>query len=334
MVSITIDNPRHSPPASMPYVYFAIICLLFGSNFYLMKLATMAYAPVTIGAARVLGGAAVLAVIWGLSKKRETVPRGLILANILIGVVSSAYPYSLQPWLMGQGVEHSFLGMMVSFTPIGIMLISIPVLGIWPTPRQVFGVLGGLACLGVLLMDGHHRGYSIGILALAISVPLSYSAANAFLKKKLSGVAALPVTTVMLLSAGTVLAPLAVAGPAIGVPGVPAAPHDWLTATAALVVLGVMGTGLCMWLWVRLVSQHGPLFAGMVTYVVPVVAMLWGLFDGERISGSQLFAIAGVLAMVTLVQYGAAGKQPQAIELPPVDADPEPESAQCCGAPR
>jgi drug/metabolite transporter (DMT)-like permease len=328
----------------MSYVYFAIICLLFGSNFYLMNLATMAYSPVTIGAARVLGGAAVLAIIWALSKKRETVPRGLLLANVLIGVVSSAYPYSIQPWLMGQGVEHSFLGMMVSFSPISIMLISIPVLGVWPTPRQVFGVLGGLACLAVLLLDGHHRGYSVGILVLAISVPLSYGVANAFLKKKLSGVAPLAVTMVMLLSAGSVLAPLAIAGPAAGMPGPASEPHDWLTATLALAVLGVMGTGLCMWLWVKLVSEHGPLFAGMVTYVVPVVAMLWGQFDGERISGAQLFAIAGVLAMVTLVQYGAAGKKPRVAEFPPVEMNPseptpaapdgDPEAVACIGSSR
>ena len=45
----------------------------------------------------------------------------------------------------------------------------------------------------------------------------------------------------------------------------------------------------------------------MVTYIIPVIALLRGYVDGESISGQQMVAIAGVLAMVGLVQWGAAG---------------------------
>ena len=53
---------------------------------------------------------------------------------------------------------------------------------------------------------------------------------------------------------------------------------------------------------VKLVQSHGPLFAGMVTYVVPVVALVWGLLDKEQITTRQVVAITGILAMVALVQ--------------------------------
>jgi drug/metabolite transporter (DMT)-like permease len=46
----------------------------------------------------------------------------------------------------------------------------------------------------------------------------------------------------------------------------------------------------------------------MVTYIIPVIALLWGYVDGESISSQQMIAIAGVLAMVGLVQWGAAEK--------------------------
>ena len=58
-------------------------------------------------------------------------------------------------------------------------MASIPVLGVWPTTRQVLGVVGGLVFLSLLMLDGHFRGYSLGLLTLAISVPLSYGLANA-----------------------------------------------------------------------------------------------------------------------------------------------------------
>jgi 4-amino-4-deoxy-L-arabinose transferase-like glycosyltransferase len=62
--------------------------------------------------------------------------------------------------------------------------------------------------------------------------------------------------------------------------------------------------------YIWLVLTRGPLFAGMTTYVVPVIALLWGTLDHEVISGQQALAIAGVLGMVALVQSGAKRSVP------------------------
>jgi hypothetical protein len=51
-----------------------------------------------------------------------------------------------------------------------------------------------------------------------------------------------------------------------------------------------------------MIMERGPLFAGMTTYVVPIVSLLWGSLDHEQITVQQMAAIAGVLAMVALVQ--------------------------------
>lgn len=314
----------------MPYVFFGVICLVFGSNFYLMSLASSYYGPVTVGAGRLLGGAAMLLLLWGLSERREWLTRRQFVTASLVGFVGHSYPYAMQPALIANGLEHSFIATMVSFTPMSIMLLSIPVLGVWPTSRQLTGVVGGLGFLSLLMVDGGFRGYSLGALAVAISVPLSYGLANAYLRKTLHTAPPLVVTLVMLGSSGLLLVPLA-SSPALLEPlsvAAPTDPGDPVVATAALVFLGAVGTGLMMWLWVRLVSTEGPLFAGMVTYVVPVVAMMWGLFDGERVTTNQLIAIVGVLAMVALVQYGAASK-PAAVTEPA----PEPcERELACAA--
>ncbi len=63
--------------------------------------------------------------------------------------------------------------------------------------------------------------------------------------------------------------------------------------------------------------RRAPLFAGMVTYVVPMIALLWGQFDGERLTGGQLAAIAGALAMVAVVQWRAAKPVVPATAEPP-----------------
>ena len=87
-----------------------------------------------------------------------------------------------------------------------------------------------------------------------------------------------------------------------------ASPTDAVVTSDAVIylgLLGIIGSGVSTMVFIRMVLQRGPLFAGMTTYVVPVVAMLWGTLDHESISGMQAFAIAGVLAMVALVQTGS-----------------------------
>src|SRR5213076_2551083 len=77
-------------------------------------------------------------------------------------------------------------------------------------------------------------------------------------------------------------------------------------AVTYLLLLGIVGSGVSTMAYIWLVLKRGPLFAGMTTYVVPVIALLWGTLDHEVISGQQAMAIAGVLGMVALVQTKGA----------------------------
>ena len=83
---------------------------------------------------------------------------------------------------------------------------------------------------------------------------------------------------------------------------------------ASVVVLGVLGTGLAVFLFYKLILSQGPLFAGMVAYLIPVGALLWGWADGERITLLQVSALAGVLAMVAVVQTDIARRRPSSVE--------------------
>src|SRR5690606_13084271 len=85
-----------------------------------------------------------------------------------------------------------------------------------------------------------------------------------------------------------------------------------------LLLLGPLGSGLCIVMLVRLVQDRGPLFAGMVTYVVPIIALFWGWQTGEPITLVQVLAMMGVLAMVALVQSST---------LPPLEAIPLEEAS-------
>jgi len=83
---------------------------------------------------------------------------------------------------------------------------------------------------------------------------------------------------------------------------------DWAVAVASIVFLGVVGTGISQFLFNKMINAKGPLFAGMVTNVVPIGALAWGWLDGEPVTPTQVAALAGLISMVTIVQFGAVRK--------------------------
>lgn len=300
----------------MPYVSFALICLLFGSNFFLMDRAGTAFGPISIGAWRMGGAAAVMFLGWALTRPRPAMPWKTVPGIMAVGVISNAYPYVTMPWIIEQGVPHSFLALFVAYTPLLTIFVSAPMLGIWPSVRQVVGVLGGLGLLALVMLDGQQRDINPWLLALAVTVPFSYAVGNAYVRRSLRDVPGFPLAGIMALTGFTILAPLAWLVPSYGPASLqgPETVTNFPTALSAVLWLGVLGTGLTNWLFVRLVQSHGPLFAGMVTYVVPLVALVWGAIDRQAITTMQLIAIGGVLAMVALVQYGGGQKEEAAAE--------------------
>lgn len=295
----------------MAFFSFALICILFGSNFMLMDKAAQLYSPLEIGLGRVWGGAVVVWLMLFFSRQRYRLTGRTLGQIAVVAVLANAYPFAIQPWLIAQGTDHSFLAMFVPFTPLLTIVASVPMLGIRPTWQQIAGVVGGLGLLlWVMAGDGEQHGLTWNMAPIALTVPLSYAIGNTFLRRHLQKVPSIVLSSLLLTIAGTLLLPLA-AGDLIGHATQTTHP-DWASATLSLVLLGLLGTGACIGLFVNLVQQRGPLFAGMVTYIVPVVALGWGFVDGEYISLTQVLAIVGILAMVALVQMSQTGTVPEA----------------------
>lgn len=300
----------------MPYLSFLLCCFVWGGSFILMDRAAYAFGPVAIAIGRMGSGALVIAAYCTFSRQwTRLAPRDW--ANIAIAaMLANVWPYVVQPYAMRQAGEHAFFGMFMAFVPLTTIVASIFMLRVHPTPRQLVGVLGGLACMALVMWDGSHRGVPAFILALAVSTPISYALGNTYIKWKLDRLPAAPLTALILGVGALSLVPLQLSPSLLGRLrlSAPPSPHDTPLAIASLALLGVMGTGVCILLFVQMVKARGPLFAGMVTYVIPLVALAWGQLDGERLTAMQAAAIVGVLAMVALVQWNATGKAAAAIE--------------------
>jgi len=121
----------------------------------------------------------------------------------------------------------------------------------------------------------------------------SYAAGAVAAKRWLQGVEPVVIATFQLTLAGVLLLPLAVFG------SHPAALH-WQSA-AAVIVLGVLGSGLAYLLFFRLLATISPTRTVAVTYLLPIWGLFWGFIAGEEIRWTALAGVAVVLAGLILL---------------------------------
>ena len=283
----------------MAYWIFFSLCMIWGTNFILMKKATLWFDPATVGMLRMLGGVVFLAAAQWWTRSTWSISRKDAWAISFVGLFGYAFPFLAQPVLITR-CDSGFIAMMVSFVPLLTIVASIPMLGVYPTARQLLGVIGGLVCLLVIIKDGLDRDVTIGNFALAFSVPLMYTICNTFIKRRFADYAPLPLALSCLSIALVVTLPYGSYQPiADG-----AQTADRSLAIASVLILGVFGTGWGAYGFTRLLQDKGPLFAGMITYLIPTIALMWSWVDNERITVLQVVALAGVLSMVYVVQAG------------------------------
>ena len=71
-----------------------------------------------------------------------------------------------------------------------------------------------------------------------------------------------------------------------------------------LVILSIFGTGLAKIIFNKLIQISSPVFSTSVAYLIPIVAVIWGYSDGEKVSFLQLFAGTIILTGIYIVNRG------------------------------
>ena len=274
---------------------FATISLVWGGGFFLMKLAGFAFGPMTVAAISTFGGSIFLWGSWSITRAKWTLRRKHLLPLAFISFFGYIFPFSAQPFLVNT-IGHGFVGMMVSLVPVLTIVVSIPLLGVFPSRIQFWGVLVGMISISLMMFDGVLREAKPLYLVLAVLVPVCYSISNTLIQSSLRDLPPIIIAAMLMTISSIVLIPLSVTFEQIVVD------DRFMTALVAVLLLSILSRGLAMFLFYKLIHLKGPLFAGLSTYVIPVEALLWSWFDQEMVTSIQITAIAIVLLMVGIVQ--------------------------------
>nr|WSX52971.1 DMT family transporter [Streptomyces sp. NBC_00974] len=278
---------------------FAVLSVVWGFSFLLIKVGTEAYAPFHVALGRVFCGA--LALLTVLLVRREPLPRGprtwahLTVVALLLNTV----PFSLFAYAE-LSIPSSLAGICNATSPLWGMALSLIALSEdRPTRRRFAGL--GLGFLGVLTVLGAWQGFS-GVdakgTALALLASLCYPVGWIYVRRTL---ASTPSTPVALTGAQLLMATVQLAAVSSLFTSAPTSFPLW--PTLSVIALGTLGTGLALQMQYGLVAEVGPTTAQMVTYFIPVIATTAGvLLLGEQLHWNTPVGAAVVLAGAALTQ--------------------------------
>ncbi|MEI7486303.1 MAG: EamA family transporter [Chryseobacterium sp.] len=84
---------------------------------------------------------------------------------------------------------------------------------------------------------------------------------------------------------------------------------DNLTGLMFVSLLSIFGTGLAMMMNYRLLKVSTPLFASTVTLLMPIVAIIWGTLDGEKLTVLQFIGASVIIAELIFLRAKPAIKK-------------------------
>ncbi|RQP10471.1 MAG: DMT family transporter [Chryseobacterium sp.] len=273
------------------WLLLAILSLIWGSSFILIKKSLEHFSPYQVGALRVLiAGLFLMPVAW---RNRKLFPRKNLPWLIVAALSGNFIPMFLFP-IAETKVSSSIAGIVNSLMPIFVIIVGGLLWKIRAERRQVTGVVISFSGACLLMWSGSGTGtaeyFSIGLLLLAT---LLYAVSTTTVKAKLSELPA------KLLSAFVfsfvLIGPSMLALVFSGFFHSFRVDADHMAGLGIVATLSVFGTGLAMMLNYRLLSISTPLFASTVTLLMPIVAVGWGMLDGERLTPIQSLGAAVII---------------------------------------
>jgi drug/metabolite transporter (DMT)-like permease len=277
-----------------PYITLGLLAIIWGSSFILMKEGLKFYSSYQIAAMRISFSG--LALIPFVNWKKLDIKRSDYKYFIISGFLGSAIPAFLFP-LAQTRISSSLAGAINGLTPLFALIVGVIFLGVKFSRLKAFGVIFGLIG-AVFLIIGQDIQFEFRHVMMAIVATLCYGINVNIIKQKLDSyppllVAALP------------LAIISVAGFAVlGYLGLNINVNDmqFIYSFSATLLLAFIGTSISLIMFNKLIQQTNTVFATSVTYLIPIVALFWGLFDHEQILYNHFIGLVFILGAIWMIR--------------------------------
>lgn len=278
-----MTNANTSPHNAQNWLLLAALTLIWGTSYILIKKGLIAFSAVELACLRI--SVSFLFSLPFLPKALKQVPKEKYLTVLQIGIFGSGAP----AFLFAISMTHSgsaINGILNSLSPLWTLIIGYYIFKVNITAQKAIGVVIGFAGALVLVL-GKGGAIQVDVLynLLPIIATFCYGMSSNLTKQYLQNLSPIYTTSLAMSMIG---APM-LAGLLLFTD----APAQIISGTAwpsvaAVLALSLFGTLIAWMLFYKLVQRTDALFAASVTYLIPIVALAWGMLDGETLTLYQL----------------------------------------------
>lgn len=282
------------------WLTLAVLSVIWGSSFILIKRGLDVFSADEVGALRILSAGLFLSPI-AFSKLKHVNQRNFIWL-LSVGFVGSFIPAFLFATAQTE-ISSSLAGILNALTPIFVLIFGIIFFKQSIKMLTLLGLVIGFSGSFLLINSGPNGLGEVNYYALLIVVAtMCYGFNVNLIKFKLADISAVSITSVSLL----LVLPIASVYLFFGtdfIHKLSTVEGAWLS-TFYVALLGIMGTSIALVMFNGLVKVTTPVFTSMVTYLIPVVALIWGILDGEAVGIIMGIGFFTILSGVYLINKG------------------------------
>jgi drug/metabolite transporter (DMT)-like permease len=288
-----IDNQKDK---FIIWTAFLYLTLIWGSTFILNKRTLITFDAIQTASLRLTFAMSVM--IWFVKPHFAQIPkekRFHLLVSALTGICIPAYCFAIAQ----TGLPSAMTGVLNALTPCMVFILGIVFFRQTPSKLKIIGLTLGFIGSAIIILVNAKGELSLNAHALwVILATILYGFNLNWIKKHLSEIPALPLATLAVTIAGTVGFCILLT-------------TNWLQtmqqnpmglySLAAIATLGIFGTAIAQFFFSRLLQLSSALFAGSVTYTIPLVAIAWGIWDGEVLTWVHFLGILCIIGCILII---------------------------------
>lgn len=292
---------RYIKDLNIKWVYLFVLSIIWGSSFILIKKSLLGLNPYQLGALRTIITGIVL-LVFGYRKLKhiEKDKWKWLCVSGLLGSFIPAFFFAIAE----TEIDSAVVSILNSLVPLNTILLGFAVFKIASTKRQVLGVIVGFIGTAILILKGAelNPNQNYWFAGFVIASTLMYATNVNIIKRYLQDVKPLAIAAgnyVFIIIPGCIVLFYSdfFSSKTFHHP-------NFMSALLYVSILSVFGTALAKIFFNRLVQMSTPVFASSVTYIMPIIALAWGLLDGESFDVIQGLATLLILAGVYLSNKG------------------------------
>ena len=279
------------------WVILIMLSVIWGSSFILIKRGLDAFSFEQVATIRIFIASIFLAIIG--RKYYINVPIKKLWPLFLTGVIGNGIP----PFLFSKAqtyIDSGIVGILNVLTPLFTILIGILFYNLKVKTINYLGVaLGIIGTIYLLIPQSDQlNDKTVYYCILAILGTACYGWSANILKANLEELNAIQISTISFSFIGPCAGIYLFCGNFLEI--MESHPKA-LNSLASVAILAIMSSAIAVIIFNKLIKMTGPLFATSCTYIIPIVAIIWGISDKEIITTNHIIGFVIILGGVYLV---------------------------------